>query len=175
MKTLKNKIFAGTFALASLGLFGNKNLSAQTIKETITANSDSLKILRRVFKNGMIYIQGYKNELGEDGGVFIGCYDLDNNGDYEKRMVDKKHGKFFRSENFTIDFNTGNIDYAFTSQDYKNIVFQNLTIKQIYQDKEFAERTKRIINSCTCNDIKLRNIVEKEYEKDRIEIPKIKQ
>ncbi len=168
MKTLKNKIFAGAFALATLGIFGDKNANAQ--------DADSLKIKIDTFNIGeisqLIWARGYSND---EWFAFIECRGYEEN-HYTKRNIhwgngDRKH------EEFEINYNSGLVNYKmyFNNPYYNLAEFKNLTIEQIFQDKEFAERTKKIIYACNSEE-KLREIVKELYqERGRILIPQIKQ
>ncbi|MEK6823417.1 MAG: hypothetical protein AABY06_00120 [Nanoarchaeota archaeon] len=156
---------------ASLGLFGGKNLSAQS--------SDSLNIeIETIDKNEIgqrIYAIGYSN--GESV-AYVLCNSYKNN-HYTERKI-HWYNKITLREEFKINYDTGLIDYCMShsnsSQQYKEIVnFKNLTKDQIYQDKEFAERTKKIINACE-SETNLRELI-KEISKEKgiIKIPQIKQ
>ena len=158
--------------LIGAGLFfgvGNKS-KAQS--------SDSLKIEIDTFNLGEINQQ--INARGYSDGelvAFVGCnYYKENH--YTDRSINWGNKSTLREE-FKINYDTGIIDYCMylsnSSQPYKEIVnFKNLTKKEIYQDKEFAERTKKIINACE-SETNLREIV-KEISKEKgiIKIPQIK-
>lgn len=172
MKNLKNKLFAGVFSLASLGIFGNKDLSAQ--------NSDSLCIKIDKIDMGKTNYMGKPNQKiyayicnTNERVVYVVCNDYENNY-YTGRNI-YGGGKNSRFEEFKIDYNTGFIDYRMYLVDTKIVEFKNLTKEQIYQDKEFVERTKIIINACE-SDAKLRELVKEIYkEQGIIKIPQIKQ
>ena len=164
MKNLKNKIFAGIFSLASLGLLENaaaQNTDSLDIK-ILTYNLDSpIRMMDAVIFDSI----GQKN--------FIRCYGYEDN-HYTKIKIVKK--KKYR-ERFEIDYNTGFVNYFIdtTLSDVKIVEFKNLTKEQIYQDKEFAERTKRIINACESKE-KLREMIKEIYKEGAtVKIPQIKQ
>jgi len=176
MKTLKNKILAGVFILTSIGIFGEKNLMAQSAKEKSMIYPDSLCIEINNYNLGEInqrmHANGYRNGKWV---AFFGCnyYDKDN---YNRRMIHWGSQNNIHEE-FKIDYNTGLINYQIYLNDpYTEIInFKNLTKEQIFQDKEFAERTKKIINACESRE-NLEEIVKEIYkEKNAIYIPQIKQ
>ena len=168
MKKFK-KIILLEIVLASLGAFGNKNLVAQ--------NSDSLYITIDTINKGQVNQQVWASGYTPDNKwiAFVGCNSYKAN-HYTGRYI---HGgkESPKTEEFMIDDKSGLMNYRmYVTNPYKEIIeFKNLTREQIYQDKEFAEKIKRITNACE-SKTKLREMVKEVYEEREIlKIPKIKQ
>lgn len=169
MKTLKNKIFAGALALATLGILGNISKASAQTADYLYIKIDTFNIKEL---NQQIWAKGYYNDKFV---AFVGCNGYKDN---QYTGININWGSNTKNEEFRIDHNKNLIDYKMYLADspYKKIVeFKNLTKEQISQDKEFAERTKRIINACE-SKTKLRNMVKEVYrERNIIYIPQIKQ
>ena len=171
MKTLKNKIFAGALILTTLGFFGQA-------KNTVAQNPNSLHItiidtLNKGQVNQQVWASGYTPD--NKWVAFVGCNSYKAN-HYTGRYI---HGgkESPKTEEFMIDDKSGLMNYRmYVTNPYKEIIeFKDLTREQIYQDKEFAEKIKRITNACE-SKTKLREMVKEVYEEREIlKIPKIKQ
>ena len=172
MKTLNKTILTSVISLASLGFFGN-------LEKSYGQDTDSLKI--KIDTLNLCEIDQMVNASGYAAGkwaAFVGCISCKDN-KYTRMNIFGGSNKGIYEE-FKIDYNAGLMDYQryFINPDdkyHKIISFKNLTIDQIYQDKEFAERTKRIMNACD-SKTNLREMVKEVYrEQGRIKIPQIKQ
>lgn len=137
MKNLKNKIFAGAFALATLGIFGEKNASAQNSNPTYSQNSETQKQetpkeqklspdLNFYFETG-----GYAKYIGspefkkyiearlsdqpkEDkiGQIWFYYGDTDDDGFYDCVSVESSSHPIRSQEKFYFNFDTKEIDYV---------------------------------------------------------------
>ena len=186
MKNLKHKILAGIFSLATLGFLENKNLSAQSVDtlDKIFINYTAQQLFNNTEIQKAVFASGYKygsikTRNTKDRSFSVACYDKNNDGNYEQILIFKDNQTI--NERFDIHFETSLIDYKLDywseeSQWGANVIeFKNLTKEGIYQDSAFAERTKRIINSCKSEE-KLKEMVKEVYkEKNIIKIPQIKQ
>lgn len=167
MKNLRHKIFAGAVVLASFGIFAEKNLMAQ--------NADSLEIKIDTLDFGEPFQQIItEGNFNKKLVVYFGC------SDYKENHYNIRHIHWGNSSNlherFEIKYDFGLINYEmyFTNPYQKIVQFEDLTKEQIFQDKEFAERTKRIINACESEE-NLREVVKEIYkERKSIHIPEIK-
>ncbi len=179
MKNMKNlKKIILTSCIAGNFLIGNKGLMAQSAKENSIIYPDSLCIEIKNYNLGEInqrmHASGYRDSKWV---VFFGCnyYNKDKS-NYNSRMI-HWGGQNNIQEEFKIDYGGGLIDYRiYLINPYKEIInFKNLTKEQIFQDKESAERTKKIINACESEE-NLKKIIKEIYkEKNTIYIPQIKQ
>ncbi len=147
MKTLKNKIFAGTFALATLGIFGEKNLIAQNLnQDNVKVNCEYSKMISRdnkgkkIIKQIPCFNEGYKTGDSYEMSLYCekGHLHVSNSykfGDYQTVFSSYKNLPVVDSddkclhysekaifESFIVNKNTGRIEgYTIVLFDYDSV------------------------------------------------------
>ena len=150
-------------------LFGGNELKAQD-SDSLFIKIDSLNTGKL---NQMVQGRGFYGN-SKKWVAFVGCSYYEN-GDYDKREIHYGERNVL-TEVFEINYNSGLINYNINGifcSDYGN--FKNLTREQIYQDREFAERTKRIINACESREKLIEMVKEIAKERGTVKLPQIKQ